>query len=101
MALSVVNFRMKQSSKVAPAAEKVEQVLFSGNGIKLIDLKKEIAEKKKFSNNLDYDLTVTDENGKGNMRLMLHIITRQNIVSNLSCNSTVCMHVRMYVYECM
>lgn len=64
-ALSVINFRMKQTSKVAPAAEKVEQILFSGNGIKLIDLKKEIAEKKKFSNNLDYDLTVTDENGKG------------------------------------
>eukprot|EP01036_Dinobryon_divergens_P028075 gene28073-36964_t len=63
-ALSVINFRMKQTSKVAPAAEKVEQILFSGNGIKLIELKKEIAEKKKFSNNLDYDLTVTDENGK-------------------------------------
>ena len=100
MALSVVNFRMKQSSKVAPAAEKVEQVLFSGNGIKLIDLKKEIAEKKKFSNNLDYDLTVTDENGKGNM---LHIITLHNIASNFSCKSKVCMHVRMYIciYVCM
>jgi hypothetical protein len=96
MALSVVNFRMKQSSKVAPAAEKVEQVLFSGNGIKLIDLKKEIAEKKKFSNNLDYDLTVTDENGKGNMRLMLHIITPHNIVSVTV--QFVCMYVCIYVY---
>ena len=49
---------------MAPAVKKSGAILFSGNGIKLIELKKEIAEKKKFSNNLDYDLTVTDENGK-------------------------------------
>lgn len=57
MALSVINFRMPHGS--------VEQVSFSGNGMKLIDLKKEITEKKKFSSSIDYDLTVSDESGKG------------------------------------
>jgi len=44
-----------------------EQVSFSGNGIKLLDLKKEIVDKKKISSSLDFDLTINDESGKGIM----------------------------------
>lgn len=58
MALSVVNFRMHHGNVS-------EQVPFSGNGIKLLDLKKEILDKKKISGSLDFDLKVTDETGKG------------------------------------
>lgn len=56
MALSVVNFRMKHGKEM-------EQVKFSGNGIKLLDLKKEIAERKlNFGQNrqTDYDLKIMD-----------------------------------------
>ena len=42
-----------------------EQVTFSGNGIKLLDLKKEILDKKKMSASLDFDLKIVDDNGKG------------------------------------
>ena len=41
-----------------------EQVTFSGNGIKLLDLKKEIVDKKKMRS-LDFDLKIKDDNGKG------------------------------------
>jgi hypothetical protein len=59
MALSVVHFRMIHGNQS-------EQITFSGtNGIKLIDLKKEIVDKKKISSGLDFDLTISDENGKG------------------------------------
>jgi len=60
MALSVVNFRMRHGNIA-------EQVSFSGNGIKLLDLKKEIVDKKKISSSLDFDLTINDESGKGIM----------------------------------
>ena len=58
MALSVVNFRMHHGNVA-------EQIPFSGNGIKLLDLKKEILEKKKISGSLDFDLKIVDETGKG------------------------------------
>ena len=80
---------MKQTSKVAPAAEKVEQS--SDNGIKRIKLKKEITEKKKFSNNLDYDWTVTDENGKGIKYFIYYCV-------NLCIFMYVCNNVIMYVF---
>jgi hypothetical protein len=58
MALSVVNFKMHHGNAV-------EQVTFSGNGIKLLDLKKEILDKKDINRSLDFDLKIVDENGKG------------------------------------
>jgi hypothetical protein len=58
MALSVVNFRMHHGTAM-------EQITFSGNGIKLLDLKKEILDKKEISRSLDFDLKIVDENGKG------------------------------------
>jgi hypothetical protein len=43
-----------------------ESVTFIGNGIRLLDLKKEIFERKKMSSSLDFDLKITDEtSGKG------------------------------------
>jgi protein MPE1 len=54
MALSVVNFRMHHGNTH-------EQVTFSGNWIKLLDLKKEILDKKKISGSLDFDLKIVDE----------------------------------------
>jgi protein MPE1 len=41
-----------------------EQITFSGNGIKLIDLKREIVEKKNFSTAFDFELQIVDENNK-------------------------------------
>lgn len=58
MALSVVNFRMHHGTAM-------EQITFTGNGIKLLDLKKEILDKKEISRSLDFDLKIVDENGKG------------------------------------
>lgn len=58
MALSVVNFRMKHGKEM-------EQIRFSGNGIKLLDLKKEIAERKLNlgqTRQSDYDLKIMDAN---------------------------------------
>jgi hypothetical protein len=45
--------------------DQFEQISFSGNGIKLLDLKREILEKKKISGSLDFDLKITDANDKG------------------------------------
>ena len=56
--MSVVNFRMQQGTDW-------EQVHFNGHSMKLLDLKKEIVDKKKYSGSLDFDLRVVDENGKG------------------------------------
>ncbi len=58
MSLSVVNYRMHHGKDM-------EQIFFSGNGIKLIDLKREIVEKKKFNSVLDFELQITDEAKKG------------------------------------
>lgn len=62
MSLSVVHFKMHHGKET-------EQVHFSGNGIKLIDLKREIVEKKKFTSTIDFDLQITDENKKGKRNL--------------------------------
>ena len=58
MSLSVVYFRMHHGNQS-------EQISFGGNGIKLIDLKRDILEKKNLSSSLDFDLKIVDENGKG------------------------------------
>lgn len=58
MSLSVVNFRMHHGNVH-------EQIPFSGNGIKLLDLKKEVLDRKNISKSLDFDLSIIDENGKG------------------------------------
>lgn len=57
MALSVVHFRMHHGKDS-------EQITFSGNGIKLLDLKKEIVDKKKITGTLDFDLKIVDEQNK-------------------------------------
>lgn len=61
MALSVVHFRMHHGKDS-------EQITFSGNGIKLLDLKKEIVDKKKITGTLDFDLKIVDEQNKGKSR---------------------------------
>lgn len=58
MALSVVNFRMHHGTAV-------EQITFSGNGIKLLDLKRDILEAKDINRSQDFDLKIVDETGKG------------------------------------
>jgi DWNN domain len=40
-------------------------VNFVGNGIKVLELKREILERKKFSGSSDFDLKIVDESGKG------------------------------------
>jgi len=55
MALSVIHFRMYHGKDSEP-------ITFSGDSIKLLDLKKEIVEKKKISGTLDFDLKISDEN---------------------------------------
>ena len=67
MSLSVVNFRMHHGNIS-------EQIAFSGNGIKLLDLKKEILDKKKISGSLDFDLKIVDEDGKGIKIIVQNII---------------------------
>jgi hypothetical protein len=47
-------------------AKDSEQITFNGNGIKLLDLKREIVDKKKITGTLDFDLKIIDENKKGN-----------------------------------
>lgn len=39
-----------------------EQVSFDGQGLRLLELKKAIVEKKAIMGSLDFDLKVTDEN---------------------------------------
>jgi hypothetical protein len=63
MALSVVHFRLHHGKET-------ESIHFNGNGIKLIDLKKEIVEKKKFTSVLDFELQIVDENKKGKVTQM-------------------------------
>lgn len=58
MALSVVNFRMHHGTAV-------EQITFSGNGIKLLDLKRDILQQKDINRSQDFDLKIVDETGKG------------------------------------
>lgn len=60
MATSVVNFRMKHGKEM-------EQIKFSGNGIRLLDLKREIADRKLPQSTYDYDLKITDVNSNEGM----------------------------------
>jgi hypothetical protein len=55
---SAVNFRMHHGSESS-------SVNFVGNGIRVLDLKREILERKKFSGSSDFDLKIVDESGKG------------------------------------
>jgi hypothetical protein len=55
---SAVNFRMHHGSESSC-------VNFVGNGIKVLELKREILERKKFSGSSDFDLKIVDESGKG------------------------------------
>lgn len=64
MSLSVVHFRMHHGKDS-------ETITFSGNGIKLLDLKKEIVDKKKITGTLDFDLKIVDENNKGELLVPL------------------------------
>jgi hypothetical protein len=58
---SAVNFRMHHGSESSC-------VNFVGNGIKVLELKREILDRKKFSGSSDFDLKIVDESGKGNHR---------------------------------
>ncbi len=69
MALSVVNFRLNQGKEWS-------QISFNGNGIKLLDLKREVLENKKMSLSMDFDFRVVDDNDKGNFYLIFDITTR-------------------------
>ena len=40
-----------------------------GNGIRLLDLKREILDRKKISGSLDFDLKIVDESGRGENRV--------------------------------
>jgi hypothetical protein len=62
MSLSVVTIRMHHGKEQ-------EQITFSGNGIKLIDLKREIVERKNFNSTFDFELQVVDEGNKKGMHL--------------------------------
>jgi len=42
--------------------KEMEQIKFSGNGIRLLDLKREIADRKLPQSTYDYDLKITDVN---------------------------------------
>lgn len=59
MSISVINIRSAHGRET-------EQIRFNGNGIKLLDLKNEIVDKK-FSesrSSLDFDLKIIDDNTK-------------------------------------
>ena len=42
-----------------------EKIAFVGNGIRLLDLKREILDRKKISGSLDFDLKIVDDSGRG------------------------------------
>jgi DWNN domain len=49
-----------------------EKIEFVGNGIRVLDLKREILERKKISGSLDFDLKVMDEsNNKGALKYLI------------------------------
>jgi hypothetical protein len=45
--------------------EQSEKIPFSGNGIFLLDLKREILERKSITGSLDFDFKIVDEYNKG------------------------------------
>lgn len=63
---SAVNFRMHHG-----AENSQQSVNFVGNGIRVLDLKREILERKKFSPTTDFDLKIVDQSGKGTSLLVL------------------------------
>jgi hypothetical protein len=44
--------------------DQCETIYFGGNGIRLLDLKREIIERKNISGSLDFDLKIVDESGR-------------------------------------
>ena len=50
-----------------------EQIAFDGPGMRLLDLKKSILEKKKIGGSLDFDLKVNDENEPDKGKWLLRI----------------------------
>ena len=73
---STVSFRMHHGTQP-------EKVPFVGNGIRLLDLKREILERKKISGSLDFDLKVVDESGRGN--IIISFFDLHNLCSPLFC----------------
>jgi hypothetical protein len=55
---SSVSFRMHHGTQP-------EKIAFVGNGIRLLDLKREILDRKKISGSLDFDLKIVDDSGRG------------------------------------
>lgn len=92
MALSVIHFRMHHGNIA-------DQISFSGNGIKLLDLKKEILEKKNISGSLDFDLKITDDSGKG-MMSTINCLTNPPPSESCSCKVLVCEDVRGTYCDC-
>ena len=67
---SAVNFRMHHG------AENSQQIVnFVGNGIRVLDLKREILERKKFSPTTDFDLKIVDQSGKGTSSFTVYLAT--------------------------
>lgn len=66
---SIIYFRMHHGKQA-------DQISFDGNGLKLLELKKAIIEKKSIAGSLDFDLKVTDENEaeKGYSYLTIHYL---------------------------
>ena len=60
MATSYVSVRSFHAKK-----EQSEQIQFAGSGITLLDLKREILERKNIAGSTDFDFKITDEFGKG------------------------------------
>ena len=55
---------MRATTNKSTEVDYYEQIHFSGNGIRLLELKREVIERKKLSG-LEFDLKVVDDNGKG------------------------------------
>jgi hypothetical protein len=55
--VSVRSFHVKK--------EQSEKINFTGNGIFLLDLKREIMERKNITGSLDFDFKIVDEYNKG------------------------------------
>ena len=73
---SSVSFRMHHGTQP-------EKIPFVGNGIRVLDLKREILERKKISGSLDFDLKIVDESGRG----MLIINFSSLLFININCRA--------------
>lgn len=56
---SVVTFRSHHVKQ-----DQAEVINFSGNAIRLLDLKREIVQRKNFATSQDFDLKIVDDNGQ-------------------------------------